>query len=813
MKKFNIALLIISSLMMVSCKDLIDNIFGEDSEEEEDYRDEDLVSRYYIAPDWSKIQVLSITPYADVYYEFRMKASKESAKIKDESVLVFENDSISAILVALNNYIDDQTGEHVVEFGKGDLADIFANTQFTLATSANGARSNDPGYPVFYPTEITYVNDSGRVISRSLDVDDETHLTGHLWEWGDELIKGGDLVLYHDNKADVRFVKPRFDIDIDIDLSFNFGARTAPQFLASWNQHRKAEKIDLKASIIGKFSFTQMLKASIEGQGSYDKGYEIVRHNLFTPISVRFVVYGVPVIVQVSADLYRQVMLEAEGKLEFTSGITCAARGELGYRWNQAKRNGIEPFNSFNFEVNNMPPTVTGIGHVKGEFHMFPRVFATVYGTIGPSFDLKGVMGSEVELGFSKSIDYKTDSDYMAWELRNYAGVEFGVGLSQMFMHYEVDRSLERSFRVYEKDLYLAPRLITLQGNKPGPVSPGQTVHLDFDIFDKDFTDSYVKSWLPAVVKFDADGYVSNPYAIASDGQVSVDWAPASSDEILSATIYNANGGIITQCTVDTKLEEGTPYTDTEEFQSGSIKSITIYNNAPMPIRKDDKLGYWIPVDVEYRHPEYDPWNTSWYGLVVSSDPNAWANRDKGQTPIYDNDRVAVMSGDMDKYRGLSVIKFKGFVNGDNMTIDYANCIAKSSVYAYTYVDNDFSPCVKKEFVYKRKPKLTIQKCESSPDGHLRIEISANGTLFMHNECDYVMERANGSVSVEYGPSYIGDGVFITSINVPLASSSAYRVERIYFKYTVDGKEYTSTNAITLRYGLDGSITGATVTR
>ncbi len=527
MRKLQLCLVNLLAVMfmafVISCEDE-KNKPGDDPDTPSQEELQEMISPMYVPVDWNTADVLMCDTLNGKYV---MTKTAETSQIAPGSVVVLDMDT-TGIIIRVTEVVDN-TNEVNVKAERGTIADIFANIDFTLSTSTE-AKSRSKN--VFYPEKIISCDSTGQLLSR-------TSFTKPIWEW-DENFDG--TTLYQNSAVHLYFSEANMSASVDLNMYFNFGQRTVIGTInEAWDKYR-AQMLEVEATLDGDWNANFILQADVSGSYTFDKGEDLVKHNVLPRTSMKFVVYGVPVWIDLSADLYRHVKLTCEGEASAYAGVRNHIAGKFGFNWKQ--QSGMSKVSELGSDTEIIYPTITGKGRVDAKAWLYPRLRMTLYGLIGPSFDIKPYVGTEARGGFKQTMS-GSSSDFFAWSLRNYCGVDINAGLSLMFWNYEKKRYALGDINVIDKDLYKSPYSIEL-GSAPDKVKVGEAATISFVVKDYDYIFGQTTATpLAQIVKFEGDGTLSSNYGITSNGTVSVTWKPADKNDKLYATLYDHTGGII----------------------------------------------------------------------------------------------------------------------------------------------------------------------------------------------------------------------------------------------------------------------------
>lgn len=496
----------------------------------------EIINPKYVSIDWDNATLLSAN---DSVGDYQIKFDGEIPELQPGSIITIDQDTVVHHIfietVDMNGNIVSVTSTDAY------LTDIFADTDFTLSTASND-KSSAKG-KVFYPAEIYECGDDGIFRKNEVSRDGGFGFTHNLWHFGENfdgevLSSGSNYRLYME--------KLNFDFDIDLEMYMNFSGRDVFDIVGNLIERYRSRVLNVNAALHGTFDTEQMLRCDIWGSCSWTPGYDIWKHNLFRPLRVRFLVYGVPVILKLNSDLYREVQVTASGEISAYTGFADNADGRIGFDWSQ--NSGISPVATFSNTFDLTPPTVEGRGSIQGKVWAFPRVRILLYDIVGPSFDFKPYLTTTLSGGFKEEM-LGQGNDFCAWSLDCNTGLDAACGLSIMhpiFSGYEIQHHSSPNWNIIDRPLYHSPKRI----QKVSLEGTGQTKTATFNVFDQNYLfNTEVLTPLPQFVKFEANGQLSSEYGIAHSGQVTVNWTPTSND-ILYAKLYDINGSVMSWDTV-----------------------------------------------------------------------------------------------------------------------------------------------------------------------------------------------------------------------------------------------------------------------
>ena len=500
------------------------------------YREEK-VNPNYVPIDWDNTTLVSGDTTTGNY---QIHFGGELPELFPGSVIAIDQDSVVRYI-----FIEsiDVVGNTVnLTSTEAYLTDIFADTDFTLTTADEGKGPKDGN--VFYPVAAYQLNEHG--VYEPLDLsrlrDDGWGFTHDLWEFGENF--NGE-VLFSGNNFSVYMERLNFNFDLDINLRLNFGGRDVHEIVGNAIDRYRSRALNVNASLVGTFDTEQRVRCDVTGSCGYNPDYDIWKPNMFRPLTVRFIVYGVPISIKLNSDLYRQVALNASGEISAYTGFSDNAQGRVGFEWRQA--GGMTPVASFSNTFDFTPPTVEGKGTAEAKVWAIPRIRLIVEELLGPSFDFKPYLSTTLSGGFKEEL-LGQGNDFCAWSLDCNTGIDACCGLSLQFMGYEVENISTPTWNIVDRPLYHSPQRIEYNGSKGTEIRIGQRNTIGFTIYDRNHLfNTDVITPLPQFVKFEGDGEISSEYGIARNGTATVEWTPAGDQDVLRAILYDINGTVLAE--------------------------------------------------------------------------------------------------------------------------------------------------------------------------------------------------------------------------------------------------------------------------
>ena len=506
-----------------------------DEEDNDEVIDYVSVNPEYVPIDWQTTTVV-VADDSTGTYQFQFTGSVPD--IHTGSIITIDRDTAVLYRYVISSSVNGNMMS--VTTTEAYLTDIFANTDFTLTTD-NHAKKKVKG-SVFYPVEAYIIGDDGDYRPLDMKRKGETRFTRNLWSSPEFNMDG--QVLFSAENCSIYMERLNLSLGLDLEIYMNFGGRNRLEFVADAYERYRSQAMKVSAALIGKFDTEQKIRCDIEGDFNYSPDYDLWKPNLFRPVPIRFVVGGVPIVITLRCDLFRQIQASGSGVISAYTGVKDNAEGRLGFEWQQGGT--ITPMSSFENSLELTPPTLEGRGQLQAKVWVFPRVSVMLNDAVGPSFDFMPYLADTVRGGFREQM-LGSGNDYCAWSLDCHAGIDLRGGLSLRFFGYEMENQSSPIWKWRDWRLYHSPKRIV---HVSGRSSVGETEIIRFNVYDQNYLfNTEVLTPLPQIVKFEADGQLSSEFGLVHNGTVSVAWTPTD-DDVLYAKLYDMYGNVIAWDTV-----------------------------------------------------------------------------------------------------------------------------------------------------------------------------------------------------------------------------------------------------------------------
>ena len=525
----------IAAIMLLFAAVLVAGCTKDNYSHDDENTDEVTINPEYVPIDW---ETTTVTAYDDSTGDYTIQFADTVPDIHPGSVIAIDRDTVVLYRFVLTATTQGNTVN--LTTAEAYLTDIFYDSEFTLSTET-GSKTNVKGL-VFQPVEAYVSDGNGGYEALSLNGyrKGETRLTDHLWNFeynndGYELCSGDNWALYME--------RMNLDFGLDLDLFMNFGGRDRVEASIDALDRYMSRAIKVSAALVGRFNMEQMVRFDVEGSFRHRSDSVLWKRNILHPVNVKFAPGGVPVVVTLRSDLFRQAEVSGSGEITAYTGVSDHTEGRLGFEWQQTGE--IRPVPTFENNFTFTPPTVEGKGQIQGKVWVFPRVYLMLYGIVGPSFDFKPYLADTLRGGFREQLMGQSN-DYCAWSLDMHTGLDACCALSLKILGYEGHYPTP-TVNIIDKKLYHSPQKIVHATGRP---QGGQTATVRFDVYDTNYLfHQSVMTPLPQIVKFEASGDLSSEYGIAHSGTVQVNWTPNGSDT-LWAKLYDQDGNVLSFDTV-----------------------------------------------------------------------------------------------------------------------------------------------------------------------------------------------------------------------------------------------------------------------
>lgn len=478
--------------------------------------------------------------------QYVLKFSGSVPSIESGSVMTIIGEEIAEVVRVQSVQYSGQQVHITAE--PASLGDVFAGGSFTLSTEqvpSNRANSiSSTGSHVFYPVEVFFYDENNRYHRVKRGVPNPIDFDYNLYTY---TLDYSGHEFYSNNYMKFYLQTCKLDFNLDLIISCNFNS-----FAEGADKWRKGELAMQKAVIRGKVDTDFMLRFDAYGKKEEQLDEIMLKKNMHKPIAAKFVVAGVPIVVVLNTHLLADGSYDVEGNFSAYAGFATSTSAELGCSWSQAA--GLKPYASFNNSFTLHDPTIEGSAHLEEKLSVFPRVTFSLYGLLGPSFDIKPYVRQSLDLGFYDDLIASTSQDFYGAEYNMYAGYDAAVGLSFLSVAGNEPFVKSPSWKVAEAHIYKAPQSIKFETASSEKAVADTPIEVSFRV--KDILPAFnqeVDPAFPLTVKFETNsGTLSHDFASVNitTGLATITWTPANGtsdnkDPYLLAMMHDHNGQVI----------------------------------------------------------------------------------------------------------------------------------------------------------------------------------------------------------------------------------------------------------------------------
>lgn len=531
--------------------------------------DEIVVSEDYMPLEDYEYSVESADTAAGVY---TLSFADGTPDVQSGDVVQVDMDTLVKLVRVVS--VEDAGGNVTLRTEPADLCDIFISGSFTLSTEGMAeAKTRGAGKSgnVFYPSSITFYDENDR--KHTVDFTDGTR-GGFDRRLYSQVIDLSGLTLAQTAHTRTYLETCTYNLNLDLIMEYNF-----EEAKEGWNKYRRGELVMQKSAIRGSIDTDFMIRFDAKYSTAEQLDEICIKPNVHKPITAKFPVGPVVVVVVMNTNLYVEGSYEVEGKFSAYTGFATSTSAELGFSW--AQGGSINHYADFPSNFTWHKPTVEGSAHLANKLSVFPRINFSVYGLLGPAFDIKPYLRQTLDLGFYDELG-NNPKDFYGATYDMYTGYDAAVALTLVPTMNTETIAKSPSWNVVEKQLYHAPASLEYAGESYSEVEPGKTYAIDFKVRDSNLlTSSEALPFLPWAVKFVTNcGKLSSDFVTTNcfTGLASVVWTPSSSttdgaDPYVVAIIHNNEGREIASDRITTKLEKGKNRT----FNVGGVEFTMVY--------------------------------------------------------------------------------------------------------------------------------------------------------------------------------------------------------------------------------------------
>lgn len=426
------------------------------------------------------------------------------------------------------------------------LSDLFTSGSFVLSTEPSpvAMKRSSSGDMVYYPIAVGYYDESGQyhVVHRK----PSTRAAFEKRVFSDVIDYSGKS-FHKTDYTNLYLESCRFDFNLDLVMSFNFNS-----LAEGWEQYHKGNLALYKAVLRGNAETDFMLRFDAEYEKNEDFDEILLKRNIHQPKSVWFAPYGIPINLTLNTHLLADGEYNCEGDFSAYAGFSSSTTAELGFSWTQSS--GLKPYATFHNDFTWHKPTIEGEAHLSEKLSVFPRFNFSLYGLVGPSFDIKPYFRQTLDLSFWDELG-SNPKDYYGSEYNMYTGFDGAASVNFLPLIGNDLLAGPVEWNINDALLYTSPYDISFKESSSETVMGGQPVEVTFSVRDYNYLSKrLVTPIFPFSVKFETNcGRVERDFANVdvSTGDVIITWIPSAVFEnkmsYLKATLYNSEGKVLAE--------------------------------------------------------------------------------------------------------------------------------------------------------------------------------------------------------------------------------------------------------------------------
>lgn len=446
-----------------------------------------------------------------------------------------------------------------LETSQGNMSDLFKNTSFTLATSADPNTRSTAGERIITPAAIGYFDKDGKYHQTTSLATKDLYFENNDELWSCHTDFSGETIA-EGSAGKLYWEKCKFDAELNAVFEFDFG-------------EKQINEVDSKGDI-NRFSYTldgsmdmDLLLHYLYEADYHEEEDEIIKENIIETIVYKFLVGEVPVYISVDTHLGKAVDFSAEGKVDATAGVMLEAEMQVGLEW--TKERGAKVIKKAVADMDIHHPALEVEASATAKVSYYPHIDIKLYKFIGPWVEPRPYLKEKIEAGLRASTD---GENYVGWSGKTYAGTDLKLGLDITFAFWDFTPWESEMLNPVEDNLlYEVPARITKISPEDGiELKAGETITAEFLV---EAYSPITKKYYPCpniYVYATADGGRLEKSDVKTDaeGIAQIIWTPSSSsiitrsktsDITMTAAIMNAEGDVIDEATLSAQTDQERP--------------------------------------------------------------------------------------------------------------------------------------------------------------------------------------------------------------------------------------------------------------
>ena len=538
-KLHRFVMIMIASVLVVSigsCQNELDE--SGDTDPLPDDVIEEYIADGFVPVDWGQAEL----------EEFDKETGKVVMAMAEEDIPAFEAGSSMLVDNGSETYIRRVTGVEVdggrvtLETVQGDMSDIFRNVAFELSGELTGrlmSRGGDGRYQ-FYPEEIRTKDAGGRQQTWLASRAGDSFLGEYVYE---QSIDYSGTVMFELDATTVGFEDCHLNMNLCPSLYLDFGEREVKDSTAVEKVLKKGRLRDFGCSFEGTADWALVPEVFYGHEVSVANTKTL--KDVFPELSMRFVVFGVPVWVTIGTDIVAEMSGEANAAVSVTGGAKGVLNGKLGFNVHDiGGSSSFEPVSELKEErAEPVPLTVSAEGCVESALYLYPQLRVKLYSVLGPTVALGNGLEAKCGLGMQNEAMMRyAELDYFT-KLR--------CSLDYKILWMENNIGGKKEWTLDSLNLYKEPASLEFVPSEGKSVNVGDKINATFRVNAMWQEEEHRPAGEGYYVYCEAEN-VSEPWSVTDEnGEVTVEWTPKSVDEKLIAVVYGEDFEEVARDTAD----------------------------------------------------------------------------------------------------------------------------------------------------------------------------------------------------------------------------------------------------------------------
>ncbi len=502
--------------------------------------------------------------------EYQLAFDNSTPEIKKGSVVMIENNVVLVTDTKTNGNVVDIKGQ------LGDLSYVFHDISFTLCTNAESVETRAGTVEnVYHPQMI--ICDGDTLDLRTKTREEHSFFGDDFKLWDKTYSKTAELY-----KSDNAKVTATPTLSSSMNVAFDFEFLDKIEVFVDALPFLKSKQFNFTGRLYGDLTTAINLKADISKSGKIEGSPSRIVKNLLPTKTLVFMIGAMPIFIHMGCDLFTKADMEYSGELHYNQDLSATYTFEEGISYKPYSYYQVtDKWSRFDSTTDFPAPQVSGKASWTGQVWVYPRFFARLEYIIGPSFEIKPYLKANIAAGFAEG-EVDITKNYLANTAKAHIGIDAAVGVSSFIedLGSNPDDGMIDLGTIKEWEILRSPYSLRLVSSSSDKVRKGQELRLKFQVNEKSFAKELPSPFFP-IVKIEIPKTGEYYYCFTkTDGTAEFTRIPKSSDEIIYAKIFDANGEVVDQL----------------QFGDGSMPEPKVSTGSPHDVKSTSAV---IPVSWE----------------------------------------------------------------------------------------------------------------------------------------------------------------------------------------------------------------------